>query len=656
MTQRLQTANCSGASRKLFTAVGLAVVVSMLSACGAVIDTFFAINDDSSGARLMSATLPADQESELRGGREAADESIRKNIPPQIEYGGLAEDPNGDIVAVFTISFANPEEYESKIAYLLGESEDDGESYVEFVVTDSPLREGTSLTENFTSYDLLRWLFDGLVDDGIMPDSRRSQSFSLGESVIVYQGEELPSESSLSFSRINDNGFDEVTMLTDISSPDAIRRTIRFQVTQEKAATQAERYEKFFSDATAAGTDVVAGAQGEWAVSFSGDAADISRLTDAVFANAGSFFTLSWKADQTTPTISQVEVAQKVVCDMVCAEGVSVLDVMTGNDAMSPDVIDLVATEDELAYFEVVAPFQSITTVLDVGYFGSFTNQTNFAVQNRYLDYVEQGAFEALLAPEPSRGTIEVKAGAGDMTIFTVAIEGADFDQFGENFAAWSPGSELARRDSESVSGATAYSVDFDFQSVIDRHRVLEPPTLTMNFPPGVSVSLDEQSLVEESGLLGSTFTLPASGRVEFLTTGSFMGVAVFMVLGSGLVVGMGILIVKRREEVAALLDAARARAKEPLSLPGDDGPGASVSYPPRISLLSVSLPPMQLKHPGSLVALPTSTASLQVPRAELHQLPLPPETQWPRGRVSLITGAIESKSTEPVSGLFNLP
>lgn len=160
----------------------LLAVVLILSACGAKVTTAVDIADDGSGTRTITLTMERDpdKESRINGGFDAIDTSIKKHLPPELTYSGLTVS-DAQATANLTLSFSSFNDYREKVANLLEYSGVELKPHISIVNSDSPLANGFSYYENFSSTDLIEWIPQSLVTDGVISQENKSSVFATSE-------------------------------------------------------------------------------------------------------------------------------------------------------------------------------------------------------------------------------------------------------------------------------------------------------------------------------------------------------------------------------------------------------------------------------------------------------------------------------------------
>ena len=197
--------------RWLFLAVLLTIAALILSACGAKIETQLGLESAEKGTRTMLVSFNLkDNKDKIKGGSEALDASVRKHLPEGLEYGGIQTD--GDKArATFTIPFSSVDEYRTKVASILKAAGSKTEPTVTILNTEQGLVQGIQVKENFSSKELLEWLPEALVVDGVIETSNKNSVFnSSGSETTVKFGEKEVKNaggSTISAKDVQDRGF-----------------------------------------------------------------------------------------------------------------------------------------------------------------------------------------------------------------------------------------------------------------------------------------------------------------------------------------------------------------------------------------------------------------------------------------------------------------
>ena len=207
------TANAPTRQRWMFLAVLLTIAALILSACGAKIETQLGLESAEKGTRTMQVSFNLkDNKDKIKGGSEALDASIRKHLPSGLEYGGIQSD--GDKArATLTIPFSSVEEYRTKVASILKAAGSDIDPQISIINSEQGLVKGIQVKENFTSKNLLGWVPEALVVDGVVSSSDKNNVFTSDGDTTVKLGDKTVKNSggsTISAKDVQDRGFKSV--------------------------------------------------------------------------------------------------------------------------------------------------------------------------------------------------------------------------------------------------------------------------------------------------------------------------------------------------------------------------------------------------------------------------------------------------------------
>ena len=201
--------------RWMFLAVLLTIAALVLSACSAKIETQLGLESAEKGTRTILVSFNMkDNQDKVKGGTQALDASVRKHLPEGLEYEGIQSE--GDKArATFKVSFSSVDEYHSKVTSLLKASGSDIKPQISIVNSDQGLVQGIQVKENFSSGDLLGWLPEALVVDGVVSASNQNSVLSSSDETTVKFGEKEVKNSGgskISAKDVQDRGFRNVIL------------------------------------------------------------------------------------------------------------------------------------------------------------------------------------------------------------------------------------------------------------------------------------------------------------------------------------------------------------------------------------------------------------------------------------------------------------
>ncbi|QHO70114.1 hypothetical protein BHD05_11155 [Marisediminicola antarctica] len=545
------------------------MTVVVLTACGARIDTTMNVSENGSGSRVIVATISGEDLGIVSNGSPAIDASIQKNLPGELMYSGISSTADGGATVTLTLEFASSADYEKKARALLSRGGND-EADLDFAVTDSLLLNGIRIEESFTSYDLLKWLFDGLIADGVVAESDAGNMYEMGSSVLNYGGESISQSGSFDHTAVVDNGFAGISMATDLADPDRITRTITYSVTTTKYASNKALYDEFFAESTPPGADLSAVDNGVWKMTFSGDAQAVTKFTDTATRGTSSELSVKTALAPNDPATLITTVIDVASCESICASGTAIQDTLTGGAGYTPESIEVDTSAGDPVVFENAPAITSIDALFEFGMFGGVTSTVNFVVPNEAVALVGDG-FTTLFEPANGVGTLTLDKGEND-TVYTAVVKGDGAETFAAAYAQWAPESRVSavEQDGTTLFGREmSYFIDTGLTSILHGHAVTDETITTVALPWGQSVSSSSGELTTKSGITGtSVIATGASAQTAFQAGGpTFAGLLtigfLFVVL-----LGLAFLLARSRRNVFTTLKGAGVRFKATMDAP----------------------------------------------------------------------------------------
>lgn len=209
------TPSAPARQRWMFLAVLLTIAALILSACSAKIETQLGLESAEKGTRTILVSFNMkDNQDKVKGGTQALDASVRKHLPEGMEYEGIQSEGE-KARATFKVSFSSVDEYHSKVTSLLKASGSDIKPQISIVNSDQGLVQGIQVKENFSSGDLLGWLPEALVVDGVVSASNKNSVLSSSDETTVKFGEKEVKNSGgskISAKDVQDRGFRNVIL------------------------------------------------------------------------------------------------------------------------------------------------------------------------------------------------------------------------------------------------------------------------------------------------------------------------------------------------------------------------------------------------------------------------------------------------------------
>lgn len=573
----------------LIALVALASTV-ILSACGAKVDTVVNLDDGPKGTRVITLTLSSsDLTSYVTGGTAALDASLKRHKPAQLEYNGIKPSADG-VVATFTVSFGSADEYRQKIAAILSASGSTTTPDIDIATENTLFVRGAVLHENFTSIDLLGWLPDGLVTDGVVTADNKSSVLETGSSTVVHAGVSTDAGSPVSFDAMQDTGITALSTRTTVHKDGSYRREIDYSMQAHSYATNTSGFDSFFKDATPPGgtlkpaTDRSAGTVG-WTITFDAKNADqVAKLTAHAVNSDRSAFGVTTEPAPDNAAVLITTITDNVDCSAICSPIAGpVTDTLlapAGWQLISGADVGQATEKDGLAVthqangdpvvLQHAIPFQSVKVASVLGSDHSVDQTLTFVATNENVRLAGH-AFTTMLKPVTGVGTLTTTK-KGATTRYVVHIHADNPAQYDAKISKYVPGAGVRVTEGE---GNGFFQADYTVSETLDLASTLARNGVTAGILYSTTVPF-AQHVVTERSSLGQGGS--ADGRLAVWTSGTGVSVAVaglpvsalvfWAVVAFVLLVAVGVSFALRRRIAAAIAQRRGERQRRAAAAP----------------------------------------------------------------------------------------
>lgn len=594
--------------RWMLLAVLLTIAALILSACGAKIETQLGLESADKGVRTMQVSFDLkDNQDKIKGGAQALDASLRKHLPSGLEYGGIQSE--GDKArATFTLPFSSIDEYRSKVASILKASGTDTEPQISIINSNQGLVQGIQVKENFTSKELLGWVPEALVVDGVIESSRKSNVFSSdGDTTVKFGDKEVKNSggSTISAKDVQDRGFKGV--LIQASEKDGgYDVVISFIAKEIMSSETSSAVDAFLNQVKPDGAELKKGLDASEAKSYAPSAStnaakeEIGRtmtfhasssqdLSDKIKKVLGASTTdLTFTRDVTEEShVFKVEktVSGTLDCSLLCSpEGYGVALSLKNSDgesyssASSSSSSSSSSTSNKtMPTFTLVSSktvtMKNVKMATSLGLDGSMEARILYSFSTSDIAGAEQKLKDSLAGGGDDETEVRQD---GDSTIVSVKIRGKDQDEFNQRLGSYLNGSKITvtreggyhpfgsdytvrpEVNPASKMGSSYYQVPFEFTfkapafSSLDQQKVRTANPRYVEAGIEFTVNGGELSMKSNRGVFATRdLQIPASGLS--MTDLIVNGIILALVL-AGL-----ILLFLFRKKIAA----ARAKGRE---------------------------------------------------------------------------------------------
>ena len=589
--------------RWMLLAVLLTIAALILSACGAKIETQLGLESADKGVRTMQVSFDLkDNQDKIKGGTQALDASLRKHLPSGLEYGGIQSE--GDKArATFTLPFSSIDEYRSKVASILKASGTDTEPQISIINSSQGLVQGIQVKENFTSKELLGWVPEALVVDGVIESSRKSSVFSSdGDTTVKFGDKEVKNSggSTISAKDVQDRGFKgvlihggydvvisfiakEIMSSETSSAVDAFLNQVKPDGAELKKGLDASEAKSY---APSASTNA---AKEEIGRTMTFHASSSQDLSDKIKKVLGASTTdLTFTRDVTEEShVFKVEktVSGTLDCSLLCSpEGYGVALSLKNSDgdsyssASSSSSSSSSSTSNKtMPTFTLVSSktvtMKNVKMATSLGLDGSMEARILYSFPTSDIAGAEQKLKDSLAGGGDDETEVRQD---GDSTIVSVKIRGKDQDEFNQRLGSYLNGSKITvtreggyhpfgsdytvrpEVNPASKMGSSYYQVPFEFTfkapafSSLDQQKVRTANPRYVEAGIEFTVNGGELSMKSDRGVFATRdLQIPASGLS--MTDLIVNGIILALVL-AGL-----ILLFLFRKKIAA----ARAKGRE---------------------------------------------------------------------------------------------
>ncbi|MDR2896691.1 MAG: hypothetical protein LBV30_08615 [Propionibacteriaceae bacterium] len=580
----METASSRRQLKRLTIGLLAGLLALLLAACEADIDTVYNLNDGPVGSRVMTVKVDASAMDYAAGGIEAIDATIAAHKPDGLDYSGSTAHGDGSYTGVFTINFATVEEYRDKVTAILAAGGQDGDVEVDLAMPQGGLVSGAKWHENFDSKDLMAWLAQALVDDGVVDQSRQASIFTLGDNELVYQGEshDVSVWGGLAFDQLDDHGFSSVDMDSTITDDQSFKRTVSYVMTQSRYADDPQPIDDFLAAATPTGatlTDEQSGDDHIWHLAFETNHADqLAIMTNQALASSDAQVSLEVSVSPDNAARFQAQLVDMADCAAVCSPAgygqiqsiwtlppswqvkdigdgsfVSGVSGQGGQLAINPG-------SSQTYVFEFGLPVAAVEANTAIAYDHSVSSTIDIHVDPA-IDSQADGALETAFTPTPAAGRLERTAYDSEV-VYTITISGDDPASYASHLAMIMPASlfELTR-DTDATSFTDHYRLTASLPitdllpGAIDGKAswlIQVPASLSLEVLDG-SVSADGSSATVDGFTDGRSVELSAKGMtlVGFI----LIGVIALLVIAAVLV------LIANRRRIGAWANGAAQRS-----------------------------------------------------------------------------------------------
>lgn len=263
---------------------GLLFSLLLLCGCGVNLTSTVKLNKDFSGTRVMSCTFSSrDFNTYFKGSKEDLNKLIKKSCPNALTYTSSSD--GGNDTYTFYLRFSSLDDYKKKVSELLNFA-----PKITYEYGDSPFVNGLIYKENFTSKDLMTWLYTALYEGKYIDKDSSSDLWDLKNTEISFLGKTYETADQINIDEMTYVPLSSITIDTQTKQAGKLTRTIKFYIPQKTMDQNSGKIRSYF-----AGNDITWENTSDGkilCVSFdANNFSDLAQKTRAVLHSKNSFGT-----------------------------------------------------------------------------------------------------------------------------------------------------------------------------------------------------------------------------------------------------------------------------------------------------------------------------------------------------------------------------
>ena len=273
---------------------GLLFSLLLLCGCGVNLTSTVKLNKDFSGTRVMSCTFSSrDFNTYFKGSKKDLNKLIKESCPDALTYTSSSKD--GNDTYTFRLRFSSFDDYKKKVSDLLNFSPE-----ITYEYGDSPFVSGLIYKENFTSKDLMTWLYTALYEGKYIDKDSSSDLWNLKNTKISFLGKTYETADKIDIDEMSYVSLSSIHIDTKTKKSGKLTRTIKFDLPQKTLDQNAGKIRSYF-----AGNDITwENTSNGKTLCISFDAnnfSDLAQKTRAVLHSKNSFGTYSSTCSKDNP-------------------------------------------------------------------------------------------------------------------------------------------------------------------------------------------------------------------------------------------------------------------------------------------------------------------------------------------------------------------
>lgn len=215
--------------------------LTFLCSCGVELTSNVKLQKDFSGTRTMSCTFSSSEFVRFfKGTAEDLDQVIEESCPTHLTYKKSSK--GNQTVYTFTLHFSSLKDYKEKAETILNFAPE-----ISYQYGDSPFVNGLIYKENFSSKDLMAWLYTALYEKKYVDKQSVDALWNLKKTTISFSGKSYETEDKVSIDEMQYAPLSSVKISTNTTKNGTLKRTISFYIPQKTLDQNSGNIRSYFS-------------------------------------------------------------------------------------------------------------------------------------------------------------------------------------------------------------------------------------------------------------------------------------------------------------------------------------------------------------------------------------------------------------------------
>lgn len=228
--------------KKKFLLLPLILSLVLLVGCGIELTSKLKLNTNFTGTRTMSCSIRiSDLQSTFDGNADDLEKIIKDACPSSLSY--TKKETNKTYTYTFYLNFTSKSDYKKKLDALLNFS-----PKLTYQYSSSPFVHGIRYEENFTSKDLMAWLFTAFYEKGYVDKEHSDDLWNLKKTSFYFDGNEYSTDNKISVNTLAYEKIDSIHVQTTQKENHTYKRTIDFNIPETTLEQHRSAIDSYFKN------------------------------------------------------------------------------------------------------------------------------------------------------------------------------------------------------------------------------------------------------------------------------------------------------------------------------------------------------------------------------------------------------------------------